>query len=86
MSADVVLKMTTILKERRIAQLCSKSKRTLINIYRYELFRETNLKKKHSVDLRDRERTPANERVDVGTSICHHNGLIDGCLHLTGDV
>ena len=29
MSADVVLKMTTILKEMRIAQLCSKSERTL---------------------------------------------------------
>ena len=32
MSADVVLKMTTILKEMRIAQLCSKSERTLDNI------------------------------------------------------
>ena len=29
MSADVVLKMTTILKEMRIEQLCSKSERTL---------------------------------------------------------
>ena len=29
MSADVVLKMTTILKEMRIAQLCSKSEQTL---------------------------------------------------------
>ena len=29
MSADVVLKMTTILKEMRIAQQCSKSERTL---------------------------------------------------------
>ena len=29
MSADVVLKMTTILKEMRIAHLCSKSERTL---------------------------------------------------------
>ena len=28
-SADVLLKMTTILKELRIAQLCSKSERTL---------------------------------------------------------
>ena len=30
MSADVVLKITTILKEMRIAQLCSKSERTLV--------------------------------------------------------
>ena len=30
MSADLVLKMTTILKEMRIAQLCSKSERTLV--------------------------------------------------------
>ena len=29
MSADVVLKMTIILKEMRIVQLCSKSERTL---------------------------------------------------------
>ena len=28
-SADVILKMTTILKELRIAQLCSKNERTL---------------------------------------------------------
>ena len=32
MSADVVLKMTTILKEMRIAQLCSKSERTLVKV------------------------------------------------------
>ena len=31
MSTDVVLKMTTILKEMKIAQLCSKSERTLDN-------------------------------------------------------
>ena len=31
MSADVVLKMTTILKEIRITQLCSKSEWTLAN-------------------------------------------------------
>ena len=30
MSADVVLKMTTILKEISFAQLCSKSERTLV--------------------------------------------------------
>ena len=30
-SADVILKMTTILKEMRIAQLWSKSERTLVN-------------------------------------------------------
>ena len=29
-SADVLLKMTTILKELRIAQLCSKNDRTLL--------------------------------------------------------
>ena len=31
-SADVILKMTTILKEMRFAQLCSKSERTLLNV------------------------------------------------------
>ena len=30
MSADVVLKITTLLKDMRIAQLCSKSERTLL--------------------------------------------------------
>ena len=30
--ADVILKMTTILKEMRIVQLCSKSERTLLAI------------------------------------------------------
>ena len=33
MSADVVLKMTTILKEMRIAQLWSKSERTLDDFF-----------------------------------------------------
>ena len=32
MSGDVVLKMTTILKEMRIAQPCSKSERTLVEM------------------------------------------------------
>ena len=32
-SADVILKMTIILKEMRIAQLCSKSERTLVFVY-----------------------------------------------------
>ena len=32
MSGDLVLKMTTILKEMRIAQPCSKSERTLVEM------------------------------------------------------
>ena len=32
-SADVILKMTTILKEMRISQLCSKSERTLYVLF-----------------------------------------------------
>ena len=39
-SADVVLKMTTILKEMRIAQLCSKSEQTLCGLLYQRTFRE----------------------------------------------
>ena len=36
MSADVVLKMTTILKEMRIIQQCSKSEQTLVTLIIYD--------------------------------------------------
>ena len=36
-SANVVLKMTTILKEMRIAHLCSKSERTLASTLKLSL-------------------------------------------------
>ena len=37
MSADVVLKMTKILKEMRVAQLCSKSEQTLF-LQKFSIF------------------------------------------------
>ena len=51
MSADVILKMTTILKQMRIKQLCSKSERTLIKVALPFLFSLTKKNQKDSANF-----------------------------------
>ena len=64
-SADILLKMTTILKELKIAQLCSKNKRTLTRTLKCVIvFSARLLSRCYDTCIRDagtyfRQRSPA---------------------------